>query len=152
MAISEKLESLTARAKDAQARAEAVRDKPRADVEQHVSAARAAAEAQADELRLDADERQGRISDRWVDVRRSWNERVAAARKDIASKKTEHDVHSARKAADQAEDEASFVIDLAYSAVVEAEYAALDAYLARMKAEEMSAVAGEERGPAAPVG
>ena len=77
----------------------------------------------------------------------SWNERADAAREEIASKKAEHDVHRARKVADEAEDQASLVIDLAYSAVVEAEYAALDAYLARAKADELSAAAGEARGP-----
>jgi hypothetical protein len=95
MAISDELARLTARAKEAQARAEAVRDKTGADLEQHV-----------------------------------------------ATRKAEHDVHRARKVADEAEDQASLVIDLAYSAVVEAEYAALDAYLARAKADELSAAAG----------
>jgi hypothetical protein len=100
MGISDELARLTARAKEAQARAEAARD-----------------------------------------------ERVDAAREEIASKKEEHDVHRARKVADEAEDQASLVIDLAYSAVVEAEYAALDAYLARAKADELSAAAGNARGP-----
>jgi hypothetical protein len=90
MGISEQLATLTARAKEAQARAEAVR-----------------------------------------------SERVAAAREEIATRKAEHDVHRVRTAADEAEDQASFVIDLAYSAVVEAEYAAVDAYLARKKADEL---------------
>ena len=105
MAISDELATLTARAKEAQARAEAVR-----------------------------------------------TGRVAAAREEIATRKAEHDVHRARKVAEEAEDQASFVIDLAYSAVVEAEYAALDAYLARKKADELSAAAGEARRPAAPAG
>ena len=152
MAISEDLAMLTARAKEAEARAAAARDKARAYLEQHVSSARVAAEAQADELRQKADERQGSSSDRWVDVQRSWNTRVAAAREEIASKKAEHDVHKARKMADEAADQASFVIELAYCAVVEAEYAALDAYLARKNADELSAAAGEARGQAAPAG
>jgi hypothetical protein len=92
MAISDELAGLTARAKEAQARAEAARDRA-----------------------------------------------VDAAREELATRKAEHDVHRARKVADEAEDQASLVIDLAYSAVVEAEYAALDAYLARAKADELSA-------------
>jgi phage-related tail fiber protein len=96
MAISDELAGLTARAKEAQTRAEAVRDKAGAE---------------------------------------------------IAGKKAEHELHRARKVADEAEDQASLVIDLAYSAVVEAEYAALDAYRARAKADELSAAAGEARGP-----
>jgi hypothetical protein len=96
MAISDELAGLTARAKEAQARAEAVRDK-----------------------------------------------RVETAREEIATRKAEHNLHRAREAADEAEDQASFVIDLAYSAVVEAEYAALDAYRARAKADELSAAASD---------
>ena len=97
MAISDELAGLTARAKEAQARAEGLRDKGRADVETQVSSAHAAAEAQADELRQKAVDRKGSISDRWVDVQRSWNERVGAARDEIATRKTEHDVHKAQK-------------------------------------------------------
>ena len=47
--------------------------------------------------------------------------------------------------AEDAENYAALAIDLAYSAVVEAEYAVLDAELARMDAEQVQ----EERGPVA---
>ena len=44
--------------------------------------------------------------------------------------------------ADDAGGYASFAIDLAYTAVVEAEYASLDAVLARKEADQMAAEAG----------
>ena len=50
----------------------------------------------------------------------------------------EHDLHKAQHHADRAEEEARFAIDFAYSAVVEAEYAVLDAALARVEADDLS--------------
>ena len=44
--------------------------------------------------------------------------------------------------AENAEDDASFAIEYAYAAIEEAEYAALDATLARMEADELAAAAG----------
>ena len=54
-------------------------------------------------------------------------------------------MHKAQHRADRAEEEARFAIDFAYSAVVEAEYAVLDAALARMEADDLS----KEAAPAA---
>ena len=48
-----------------------------------------------------------------------------------------HDLHKAQHHADRAEEEARFAIDFAYSAVVEAEYAVLDAALARVEADDL---------------
>jgi hypothetical protein len=42
--------------------------------------------------------------------------------------------------ADIAEDDAVFAIDYAYAAIEEAEYAVLDASLARVEADELAAV------------
>jgi hypothetical protein len=75
-------------------------------------------------------------------VQRSWNEQVAQIREDVESKKTELDVHTAQKRAEHTEDDAAFAVEFAYSAVVEAEYAVLDAVLARMDADEKSEQAG----------
>ena len=60
-------------------------------------------------------------------------------RHDIESRKAEHDKHKVeRRAGRRAEEDAGFAIDIAYSAVVEAEYSVLDAALARMEADELS--------------
>jgi hypothetical protein len=75
-------------------------------------------------------------------VQKSWNEHIARIREHLEGKKEEHDVHMAKVRADDAEGYASFSIDLAYSAVVEAEYASLDAVLARKEAEQLAAEAG----------
>ena len=54
-------------------------------------------------------------------------------------------MHKAERRADRAEDEAEYSIAFAYSAVVEAEYAVLDAALARVEAADLS----KDTGPAA---
>jgi hypothetical protein len=142
MALSDDLTKLAARAKEAETRTAAARDQARADLEREVSSARTSADAQAEKLRQVAEEGKDSISGSGKDLQRSWSEHVAKVREDLESRKAEHDVHKAQRRADDAEDYASFEIDLAYSAVVEAEYAALDAVLARMDAEQLSSQAG----------
>jgi hypothetical protein len=141
MALSDDLTKLAARTKEAEARTAAARDQARADLEREVSTARASGDAQAEKLRQAAEEGNERITGFGSDLQSSWNKHIAKVREDLESRKAEHDVHKAQKRAERAEDYASFEIDLAYSAVVEAEYAALDAVLARMDAEQLSSQA-----------
>jgi hypothetical protein len=142
MALSDELTKLAARAKEAETRTAAARDEARAELERNVASARASAQEQAEKLRQTAEQGEARVSSLGQDMQRSWNEHIARAREGIESKKAEHDVHTAQRRADDAEAYASFAIDLAYSTVVEAEYAALDAVLARMDADQLSAGAG----------
>ena len=142
MALSDDLTRLAARAKEAETRTAAARDEARADLERDVSSARASAQEQAEKLHQKAEEGDARVSDWWTDVQRSWNEHVARVREDVEGKKAKLDVHAAQQRAEDAEGYASLGIDFAYSAVVEAEYVALDAVLARKEADQMSAEAG----------
>jgi hypothetical protein len=142
MALSDELTKLATRAKEAETRTAAARDEAHADLEQEVESARAATQAQAEKLRQGAEEGKAKASGWWTDVQKSWNAQVASVRADVETKKEKHDVHMARARADDAEGYASFAIDLAYSAIVEAEYAALDAVLARKEADQMAAEAG----------
>ena len=138
MALSDDLTRLATRAKEAETRVAEVREDARADLEQDVASARKSAEEQADNLRDSAEKNKAGISGRLSDAQRSWNEHISRVRDDIEDKRAKHDVHVAQRRADDAEAYASFVADHAYSAVVEAEYAALDAVLARMDADQMS--------------
>ena len=142
MALSHELTKLATRAKEAETRTTAARDEARADLEREVESARAASQEQAEKLRQGAEEGKAKVSGWWTDVQQSWNAQVASVRSDVASKKEKHDVHMAQVRAEDAEEYASFAIDLAYSAVVDAEYASLDAVLARMEADQMTAEAG----------
>jgi hypothetical protein len=142
MALSDELGRLTARAKEVEDRAASARGKAKADLEQELDAARHAAQVQADGLRQSAEARKGKISAWWDSVQRSWNEHLAAIRKDVEEKRAAHDLSTAQRRADQAEEDAAFAIDYAYAAIDEAEVAVLDARLARMDADELATGAG----------
>jgi hypothetical protein len=144
MAASDDLTKLADRAKEAEERVAAAREKGKADLEADLEYARGVGEEQAKALSETAEEGKGRISDRWEGVQEAWNQAIAKVREDMEGRKTEHDLHKAQRRADSAEDDARFAIDFAYSAIGEAEYAVLDASLARMEADEQSEEAGKE--------
>lgn len=144
MALSDDLTKLADRAKEAEGHGAAAREKAKADVEADRDNARAVGEQQARALREMADERKGRISDWWNDVQATWNRGIGSLREDIESRKAEHDVGHARHKAERVEEDAKYAIDFAYSAIVEAEYAVLDAVLVRMEADELSAQPSEQ--------
>jgi hypothetical protein len=146
MAVSDQLSQLSARAKKLENRAMAARSQAKADLEQDVESARQASQAQGDLLRRSAEAGRGKISAWWDSVERSWNDHLAAVRKDFDDKRATHDLKAAQRRADNAEDDAAFAVDYAYAAVEEAEYAVLDATLARIEAEEMAATGGGEAG------
>ena len=140
--LADELTKLAARAQEAENRATAARSKARADLEQDRDSARASAQVQSEKLHAKAEESRGSISAWWADVQKSWDAHVAEIRDRVESKKAGHDVHVAQRRAENAEADAAFAIDFAYGAVVEAEYAVLDAVLARMEAEELTQGAG----------
>ena len=140
--LADELRKLSARAQEAETRAGSARDQAKADLEQDVDSARASTQARADELRATAAERKGSISAWWTDVQKSWDQHVADVRGHMETKKEQHDARVAQRRAETAEADAEFAIDFAYSTVVEAEYAVLDAALARKEADELASTAG----------
>jgi hypothetical protein len=142
MALSDDVKKLADRAKDAEDRTAEAREKAKAELEADRDAARVAGEEQGKELRAVAEKGEEQISDAWKEMQISWNNATAALRENIQNRKAEHDLHQAQRSADLAEDDAKFAIDFAYSAIGEAEYAVLDATLARKEAEELSQQAG----------
>jgi hypothetical protein len=138
MALADDLTKLTARVKEAEDHAAAARAKTKAEVEQDMATVRESAEARADNLRRDAEERKSKLSVWWHDLQRTWDEHLAKIRNDIEGKRAEHDSDRAQRRAETAEGDAEFAISFAYAAVEEAEYAVLDATLARMEADELT--------------
>jgi hypothetical protein len=138
MALSDDLTTLAARVKEAEDHTAAAQAKTKAELEQDKAAVRASAEARADKLRQEAEERKSRLSVWWHDLQRTWNEHLGKIRDDIEGKRAEHDVDRAQRRAETAEGDAAFAISFAYAAVEEAEYAILDATVARMEAEELT--------------
>lgn len=141
MALSDHLGELSVRAKMAETRAVAARNKAKVDLETDVSAARASAQAQAQKLRETAEAGEVKVSDWWTDVQKSWNDHVATIRENVDHKKAQHDLAEARRTAETADDDALYAIDYAFAALEEAEYAVLDAELARMELAELEASA-----------
>ena len=96
MAVSDQLSRLSARTKELEDRAMAAKSKAKADLEQEVESAREAAQVQGDALRQSAEAHKGNISAWWDSVERSWNDHLAAVRKDFDDKRAAHDLKSAR--------------------------------------------------------
>ena len=140
MALSDQLRRLANRAEEAEKNAAAASNKAKADLEQDRDNSRAVAQQEAEQLREAADAGRGKISDWWNDVQRNWNEHIAQIQKNVESKKAEIDLDRAKGRADNAEADAEFAIEFAYTAIGEAEYAVLDANLARKEADELSGV------------
>jgi hypothetical protein len=138
MAVSDQLTKLAARAKELEDHAAAAKGKARADLEHDVAMARNSADQTAEVLHETAASGKGQVSAWWDGVQRSWDEHIAAVRESVQEKKATHDRKSAERSADRAEDDAEFAIDYAYAAVEEAEYAVLDAVLARMNADDLA--------------
>ena len=138
MALSDQLAELSVRAKKAEDRAIAARNEARTNLEEEVHRAQEDLRAQRDDLRRAAEENRGKVAAWFTDVQKSWDDQVEAVRRDISSKKAEHDLHAAQRRADAAEDDAAFAIRYAYWAIEDAEYAVLDATLARSEADNLA--------------
>jgi hypothetical protein len=145
METSNRLHTLEERAEQAERKATTARRQAKADLEKTLASSRALAEAQAAKLRESAQASHGKLSSWWADQQRAWNTNVEKMRKTIDARKTQREAKDAEEHAEQAEADASFAIDYAYSAIGEAEYAVLDAILARQTADEAMASAGRTR-------
>ena len=138
MALSDQISRLAVRTRELEDRTSAATAKAKADVEQDVKAAGESAQAQADALAQAVDGGANRVSIWWGNVQRSWSDHMAVIRQNIEDRRSAYDLRTARRNADQAEADAAFAVEYAYGAVEEAEYAVLDALLARMEADELA--------------
>ncbi|MET1155153.1 hypothetical protein [Arthrobacter sp.] len=137
MTLSDDLSKLAARAKTAEDRFAAAQQDAHAKLQQDVQSARDSLQKGTDQLRETAQANQGKVAAWWGDAQKSWDDQIASIRRDIESKKAEHDLKAAQRYADDAEEDAKFAIAYAYWAVEEAEYRVLDAVLARKDADSM---------------
>jgi hypothetical protein len=136
MAFSDDLARLSVRAKQAEDRAAAAKSQAHDQLQQAVQEARDGAQQTASKLRADTSAAADRADD-WADnMQRSWDEHLARTRQRIDARKAQHAADRAESDAEDAEAYAAYSIDLAYSAIEEAEYASLDAVLARRDADE----------------
>jgi hypothetical protein len=140
MALSDQLTALAARAKQAEDHAAAAKQKAKNDVahEDEVEAAQTSAAAHGEALREKASASKGKATTGCDNMQRSLNEHHAAFHKKFEDQKAVHDLKAAQRAADSAEEDAAWAIDYAYAAVDEADYAVLQAMLARMDADALA--------------
>jgi hypothetical protein len=103
--------------------------------------ARKAADDRSAELRAKAQDTSDKAEAHWNEVQSSWDQHVQRIRTRTQEKKTEHDIGSAKRHAQWAEADALDAVDFAEAAVVEAEYAVLDAAAARKNADDLAASA-----------
>ena len=139
MALSDALSTMSARAKEAEDEFHAAQSAQRAQLEELVTRARTSAEQSRDALRDRADEAETEVSSWWRDLQEHWERQVQTIRINVAEKREEHDDKLAAMRADAAEADAEFAVAIARAAIEEAEYAALEAVLARGKANEVAA-------------
>jgi hypothetical protein len=139
MAVSDQLSKLAARTKELEDRAAAAQQEARTQLEQDVQAAREASNANAEALSKSLDDSEAEVSAWWTDMGRSWDAHIAGVRDRVDKKKEQHDLKAAQRDAEDATAYASYLIDYAFAAVDEAEYAVLDATLSQMVADELAA-------------
>jgi hypothetical protein len=139
MALSDELTKLANQAKKMEDEAKKAADEARSELQAHVQQASEAASRKAEELSGKIQESKAQASDRWTQVRSDWARHVSKVREDIAAQKAKDDAAGAQFAAELAEADAYDAIDFASAALDEAEYAVLDAILARKEADELAA-------------
>jgi hypothetical protein len=139
MALSDQLSRLAARTKQLEDRAAAAQQEARTELEHDVEAARKASNANAEALSKSLDATEAEVSAWWVDMGRSWDQHIAHVRERVNTRKDQHDLKVAQRDADDALAYASYLIDYAYAAVDEAEYAVLDATLVQRDSDELAA-------------
>ena len=141
MAVSDGLAKLSKRAKKAEDDAQAASTQARKDLEKTVDDMQMSAEAEAKKVQQRAQAASDQVSETWRDVQKTWNAHVAKVRDDVHQQRAMFDASNASARADWAEKSAGMAVDYAYAAIEEAEYAVLDAILARREAEDALATA-----------
>ena len=139
VSASEQLDKLADRAKQSEANIENAKQEGQAELKARVQQARESSEKHAAELKSGASGAKAKASKWWTDVQDDWNKHIDKVRKDVDNRKEEHDAERAEHHAEHREDDAEAAVAFAYAAFEEAEYAVLDAILAREEADELAA-------------
>ena len=119
-------------------RAAAANEKAASELLEEVETAREAAQTEAENLRKHADAKSDAIGTWWTETQRAWSKHVDESHRNGENQYRIIDLRLAQRSAHDAEVNAAFAIEYAYAAIEEAEYAVLDAALARARADEMA--------------
>jgi len=138
VSASEQLDKLADRAKQSEENIAHAKEEGQAELRARVQQARESSEKHAAELKSGVGGAKAKASKWWTDVQDDWNKHIDKIRKDIDNRKEEHDLKRAEHHAEHREDDAVAAVAFAYAAFEEAEYAVLDAILAREEADQLA--------------
>ena len=110
-----------------------------AELEAMVDEARKKAEDRATQLATKTSEAADQAERHGNEVQSDWDQHIQRIRERIDAKKAELDAKSAESDAEWAEADAYDAVQFAAAAITEAQYATLDAVMARRKADVMAA-------------
>jgi hypothetical protein len=135
--LSEQLAELSVRAKHAEDALAATKKEAQDQLEARKEKARAAAMAAAEKVNQTIQSAKDTATRNWSAVRTKIAADINALKADVAHKKHDVDVKLAESYANQLEEEAGFAIGYAISSIEQAEWAVLDAVVARSKAQNV---------------
>jgi len=142
MALSDQLTDLAGRTKRLEDAAAAADARNRAMLEQEKEKLHSSMEKEAKDLRSSANATRSEAHTWWAEMSVHIEERRAKMRVDIDQRRAERKVDKAQRNADDAEDYAAGLVSLAAYVIDAAEYAVVDAALARGEADELAGTSG----------
>ena len=139
MAASDALTDLATRARAAEDRVAAAQKQARAQLQTEVDQARSTAQQTANGLQAQTAASAADVSQWWHDLQQNWSGHVAQVRQSVQTKAADVDAKMLKRRADSAEGDAVAAVEFAEAALEEAEYAVLNATLARADADASQA-------------
>jgi hypothetical protein len=136
--LSAQLSDLSERAKKTEDMVAATRTKNREQLDAHLAELKTTIDAGNKRVAETATAAQGKVGAWWDDARASVDERFASLRLKADTHRAEHDIKKAERTADEAEADAADAIAWALYVLEQAEYAAVDAVIARVHADELA--------------
>ena len=135
--VSESLAKLSQRAKEAEEHTAAARNETREQLEARVAEARATAQRRREEMKARSAKMHGDLASAWASLQAHVQEQFEKIRAKLEEKRDDLDAKAAERRAERAEANAADAIDFASWAVDEAEAAALEATDARKIADAL---------------
>ncbi len=136
--LSEKLNDLSVRVGDIEARAEAFTREQQAKRDEKVAKMRSEVAARQDNLQAAVQDKGDEIASAWTAFNQSMRDRADSVRGQIEAKKDAIDAARAKRRADRLEYNAILAIDFALIAMEEAELSVAEAFDARIYAGSLS--------------
>jgi hypothetical protein len=136
--LSDALLDLAARVKAIEESARAAKDESQAVLEERRRTIQNALDAQVREFESTVDKAEESVQHWWRETRGAVEGQVRAIREDIARWRAQRDVAGAERAAKVAEEEAAAAMEMATYTLNLAEFAAVDAALARAEARSLA--------------